>query len=250
MLTSNTGRSERTADRHGEHLAARDELHRHLKPWQRKLVDHLLNKISAFIALRENTRHYHIMLFDTVRQKILEIEQQLLLEGQLKIEGDIFFLRHRELEGLTTGQLNAASAHELVRRRRREWARAVKMPVEETINIALPSPEISDDALRGQCACPGQVEATARVIHSLSEADKLAAGEILVAPYTDPAWTPLFTRAAGIVVGTGSFLSHAGTVARELHVPCIVDVKHCMHRIIDGQRIRIDASNGAVEVLS
>ena len=142
-----------------------------------------------------------------------------------------------------------AGAHELVRRRRREWARVAKAPVRETINIDLPAAEVSTDALRGQCASPGQVEGTARLIHSLSEADKLAAGEILVAPYTDPAWTPLFTRAAGIVVGTGSFLSHAGTVARELQVPCVVDVKNCMQDIADGQRVRLDASNGAVEVM-
>lgn len=250
ILHNHKGRRELASDRHGEHLAARDELHRHLKPWQRKLIDHLLAKISTFISLRENSRHYHIMLFDLVRQKILQIEQKLLQQGRLKVAGDVFFLRYQELEALWGGTFDAASAHELVRKRRREWSQLAKAPAQETINIQLPQIAPSETGLSGQCACPGQVEATARVVFSLSEAHKLGHGEILVAPYTDPAWTPLFTRAAGIIVGTGSFLSHAGTVARELQVPCVVDVKDCMQRITDGQRIRLDASNGAVEVLT
>ncbi len=250
MLKGNTQGQAVQTDRHGEHLAARDALHRHLKPWQRKVVGHLLTKISTFITLRENTRHYHIMLFDVVRQKILDIEQRLLQQSRLKIAGDVFFLRYAELEALWNDAVSAEQAHELVRKRRREWTRLAKAPFEETINIQLPQTATSTDALIGQCASPGLVEATARVVFSLSEASKLARGEILVAPYTDPAWTPLFTRAAGVVVGTGSFLSHAGTVARELHVPCLVDVKDCMQRISDGQRIRLDASNGAVEIVT
>jgi len=249
MLHSNSG-GQPIRDTHAENLGARYELHRQMKPWQRRIIDHLLRKISTFITLRENTRHYHIMLFDVVRQKILQIEQTLLQQGRLKVAGDVFFLRYAELEALWGATISAEGAHELVRKRRREWAQLAKLPVQETINIHMPRTQVSDQALSGQCACPGLVEATARVVYSLSEADKLAQGEILVAPYTDPAWTPLFTRAAGIIVGTGSFLSHAGTVARELHVPCVVDVKDCMQRISDGQRVRLDASNGAVEVVS
>jgi phosphohistidine swiveling domain-containing protein len=235
---------------HGEHLAARDELHRYLKPWQRYLVDRIRRKISKFIALRENTRHYHIMAFDLVRQKILQVETELLRDEKLSVPGDIFFLRHLEMEQLTDGRLEPTSAHELIRMRRRDWQRQTRAPIEETINVTLPQVDVDETSMRGQCACPGWVEGTARVIHSLSQADTLNHGEILVAPYTDPAWTPLFTRAAGIVIGTGSFLSHAATVARELHVPCIVDVKNCMHQINSGQKLKLDATSGTVEIVA
>ena len=102
---------------------------------------------------------------------------------------------------------------------------------------------------QGQCASPGAHEGTARLIYSPHEADKLEAGDVLIAPYTDPSWTPLFNRAGAIVVATGSFLSHAGTVARELQVPCIVDVADCMSRFQSGQRLRIDASKALIEVI-
>jgi len=250
ILNSNPLSQAKSNAIHGEHLAARDELHRYLKPWQRRLVDWNRRKIGQFISLRENTRHYHIMAFDVVRQKILQVESELLREDKLKVAGDIFYLRHDEMLDLSAERLDPETAHALIRRRRREWQRQARAPLTETINISLPEMTLDEDAMRGQCACPGWVEGNARLIHSLAEADTLLEHEILVAPYTDPAWTPLFGRVAGIVVGTGSFLSHAGTVARELHVPCVVDVKDCMRKIITGQKIRLDATNGQVEIIS
>ncbi len=70
-----------------------------------------------------------------------------------------------------------------------------------------------------------------------------------VAPYTDPAWTPLFPGAGAIVVEVGSFLSHAGTVAREYRVPCLVDVHAATERIRSGQQLRVNASEGWVEIV-
>jgi len=250
MLHSSVPNPDRATTTYGTHLAARDELHGHLKPWQRNIVDRIRRKIGKYIELRENTRHYHIMAFDLVRQKILEQEQALLHQGKLRVSGDIFFLHNDEIDALQSEQLDPRAAHDIVRKRRRDWQRQARVLAPEAINTEHHTPVPSADGLVGQCACPGYVEADARVIHSLSEADTLLAGEILVAPYTDPAWTPLFTRAGGIIVGTGSFLSHAGTVARELQVPCIVDVKHCMQQITTGQRLRVDASNGTVEILT
>ena len=78
----------------------------------------------------------------------------------------------------------------------------------------------------------------------------VAAGEILVAPYTDPAWTPLFLTASAAVVEVGSYLSHAGTIAREYGMPCVVDVEHCTTQIKTGDKIRVDGSNGLVTVLT
>ena len=239
---------------HGNHLAAMDELHSHLKPWQRHIVDKLIARISRFIALRENSRHFHVMGFDAVRQKVLQLQDRLLEHGLLKTPGDVFFLRYAEATDLQKGNLDATEAHEIVRRRRREWQRQCRAPVQNTINIDKKEADqdnlLDDGKLHGQCACPGRVEGTARLIYNLSQARALQPGEILIAPYTDPAWTPLFSRAGGVVVDTGSFLSHAGTVARELRVPCIVDAAGCMQNLQDGQMVRLDAASGTVEIVS
>ncbi len=238
---------------HGSHLAARDELNQHLRPWQRRIVGALLRSITRYITLRENTRHFHVMTFDVVRQKLLKLEQQLIEDRRLKLTGDIFFLRWHELEQLEAHDLSPQHAHERIRQRRREFQRRARTRPLETVNIEFETPTLesnqNDAALVGQCASPGATEGIARVILSLNDADRLGTGEILVAPYTDPAWTPLFTRAAAVVVATGSFLSHAGTVARELHIPCVVDVRDCTSQIRSGQTVRVDAVSGVVEIM-
>ena len=104
--------------------------------------------------------------------------------------------------------------------------------------------------LRGQTASPGQCEGIARVILDPALDIELRPGEILVAPYTNPAWTPLFLTAGAAVVEVGSFLSHAGTVAREYGLPCVVDVTSCTTRISTGDRLLVDGNTGVVRVLS
>ena len=247
----------RAAQVHGGHLAALDELHRAMKPWQRRITDRLIADISRFIALRENSRHHHIMVIDAVRQKLLRWERRLMDERKLPLSGDIFFLRLAEVEALDAGELDPTTAHERIRVRRRQWQRACRQQPPQTINIDhKPDVQLSQDdapmegVLQGQSASPGQAQGPVRLISHLGEAGTLRSGEILVAPYTDPAWTPLFSRAAAIVVATGSFLSHAGTVAREMHVPCIVDVSGCMDQLENGQQVSVDADRGIVQVIS
>jgi len=252
VLLNNPSQSLPSRDRHGEYLSALNKLHDHLKPWQRTLVDQVLNHIHAVIESREGSRHYHSMLFDVVRQKILDIEQHLLAQGYLKIPGDIFFLTYAEIQALSQSTLNTKDAHDLIRMRRRERRRLARLPIQETVNLeATPDPLATHTStIAGECACPGRVEAIARVVASLSQSDKLNSGEILVARHTDSAWTPLVNRAAGIIVASGSTQSHAGKLARELHIPCIVDVVSGFQLIKDGQRIRLNADQGTVEILT
>ena len=106
----------------------------------------------------------------------------------------------------------------------------------------------SGDVLSGVPGCPGTVTGTARVI--LDPADPLALepGEILIAPHTDPAWTPLFVPAAGVVVNVGAQVSHAIIVSRELGIPCVVSVTGATESIPDGATITVDGAAGTVTV--
>jgi pyruvate,water dikinase len=87
----------------------------------------------------------------------------------------------------------------------------------------------------------------ARVVLDPAVDATLLPGEILVAPYTDPAWTPLFLIAQAAVVEVGSYLSHAGTIAREYGMPCVVDAPGCTSLIQTGDRIRVNGTLGRVE---
>ena len=247
-----TGESERT-DPHGLRLAAEDELHQALKHrWQRRVADYLAERIRYYVTLRENTRHYHTMAMDVVRQKLKALEQTLLQAGRLRCEDDLFFLEYEEAVALELGQLDWQDVEDRIRERRLRYQdRAFQTPP-NTFNLDARIPVLNDDGqmLMGDCASPGVATGRARVILDPGLAGGLKAGEILVAPYTDPAWTPLFPGAAAIIVEVGSFLSHAGTVAREYQVPCLVDVHGATTRISDGAELRVNASEGWVEVLT
>jgi pyruvate,water dikinase len=93
---------------------------------------------------------------------------------------------------------------------------------------------------------PGVAEGPARIVRDGSEFDKLVPGDVLVAPYTNPSWTPLFQRAIAVVVDSGSAASHAAIVAREYGIPAVMSTVTGTRTLSDGERIRVDGSQGAV----
>ncbi len=105
--------------------------------------------------------------------------------------------------------------------------------------------EGADNALRGTPASPGTVTAEARVILDPTGA-RLEPGEVLVAPSTDPGWTPLFLTAGGLVMELGGALSHGAVVAREYGIPAVVGVPDATERIVTGEQITVDGSSGMV----
>jgi phosphohistidine swiveling domain-containing protein len=107
----------------------------------------------------------------------------------------------------------------------------------------------SGDILTGGPGCAGVAQGTARVILDPSDPTALEPGDILIAPNTDPAWTPLFVPAGGVVVDVGALNSHAVIVSRELGIPCVVSVVDATKRIPDGALIEIDGGAGTVKIL-
>lgn len=242
------------SDSYGMRLAAQDEVHQALsRRWQRWLADYLIQRIRYYVTLRENTRYYHTMVFAAVRTKLKRIEQQLIEQEQLRCADDIFFLHWDEAEGLSEGKQTWLDVEPLIRERRQRHQRQSRVLPKESFNLQLPdrSPPAGQAAgeLHGDCACPGYAEGVVKVILDPTLSADLDPGDILVAPYTDPAWTPLFPNSAAIIVEVGSYLSHAGTVAREYQIPCLVDVDACTRRLRTGQRVRVFASEGRIEVL-
>lgn len=224
---------------------------------RRRLIRYAANRVKYFARVRENSRFYWIMGAYITRKKILRLEAKLIAEGRLKCRDDIFFLEWAEIEKLKGGMLGWRDVEDRIAERRREHVRLSKITPPKTIGIkpAAPSSILEPGAadgtvLRGQTASPGRCEGIARVILDPAQDVELRPGEILVAPYTDPAWTPLFLTAGAAVVEVGSFLSHAGTVAREYGLPCVVDVAECSTRIRTGDRLLVDGDAGLVRVLS
>ena len=101
----------------------------------------------------------------------------------------------------------------------------------------------------GDPVSPGLVEGTVRVVFNPLDA-QLQPGEILVCPGTDPAWTPLFLAAGGLVMETGGMMTHGSVVAREYGIPAVVGVHQATSRLHTGDRIRVDGRSGLIEVIS
>ncbi|MBL9013766.1 MAG: phosphoenolpyruvate synthase, partial [Myxococcales bacterium] len=103
-------------------------------------------------------------------------------------------------------------------------------------------------ALAGVAVSSGAIEGRARVVTRMENA-ALEAGDILVTTFTDPSWTPLFVSIAGLVTEVGGLMTHGAVIAREYGVPAVVGVEGATRRIADGQRIRVDGTNGYVELV-
>jgi phosphohistidine swiveling domain-containing protein len=219
--------------------------------FKRSTARWLVRRIRYYAALRENTRHYTTLAFMTVRAKILALEAQLLGQGMLKCADDIFYLSWDEIGALQRSAApEATRLQSLIRRRRLTHMRRNRSQPPLTINVEYHPPQPGVGVLTGQCASPGIAEGTVRLVLDPATDGEIKAGEILVAPYTDPAWTPLFLGAAAVVVETGSYLSHAGTIARELGIPCLVDVAGVMDALRNGQRLCVDATQGKAFLLA
>ena len=107
----------------------------------------------------------------------------------------------------------------------------------------------SGTVLSGIGGCPGVATGRARVVLDPADPRGLGAGDVLVAPITDPAWTPLFLSAEAVVVDVGAAMSHAVIVSRELGIPCVVSVTGATTSIPDGAEIEVDGAAGTVTIL-
>jgi rifampicin phosphotransferase len=112
-----------------------------------------------------------------------------------------------------------------------------------------PKAAVTGDVLKGDGGSAGVARGRARIVLDPSDASGLNPGDILVAPMTDPAWTPLFLPASAVVVNVGALMSHAVIVSRELGIPCVVAVAGATDRIADGAMLEVDGTTGTVTVL-
>jgi len=109
---------------------------------------------------------------------------------------------------------------------------------------------VEGEVMQGVPGCPGSYRGTARVVLDSHDPTALAPGDILIAPITDPSWTPLFVPAGAVVVDVGAPLSHAIIVSRELGIPCVVSATDATKRIPDGATIEVNGDTGQVTIVS
>jgi pyruvate,water dikinase len=215
-----------------------------------------LDNARALFQIREDTHFYATLVQPTIRNIALELGRRLVQVGALGEAGDVFHLRLDELETLgvpwpPSGQ-TIARTRELVARRKAKRASLANKPMADPSLLAAAAQSQAEEnvLLSGTSGSPGMARGPARIVHELSEFGKLRAGDVLIAPVTNPAWTPLFQRAVAVVVDSGGAASHAAIVAREYAVPAVMGTVDGTRRLADGQRVRVDGGRGAVTAVA
>ncbi len=228
--------------------------HKHwLRGW---LVRFCLERAHALSGFREMTRFVVGLVLAQTRQSLWTVGEAAVQAGRLNEAKDLFFLTFPEAHALLSG----ADLRERVSERRAGFARELgrrHVPLvllsdgTEPLTQAQKGQSAVQAAgtLQGTPASPGRVTATARVILDPHNAH-LEPGEILVAPSTDPGWTPLFLKASGLVMEVGGAMAHGAIVAREYGIPAVVGVAGATEWIASGSRVTIDGTTGAVVIES
>jgi pyruvate,water dikinase len=238
---------ERVREEAERRFAADVRAHRWLRPWHDAILGDLRH-YQRYSPLRETTQSACYLWVELGRRVLVEA-------GRRTGAGDLLF--HLSLDELRRLLVEPADgdAIERARERRRQLrlARTLYVPhvvSSDDLEVVGRPPELDPSVrtLHGHVASLGTVRGRARVVQTLDEAENLEPGEILVAASTDPAWTPLFLVASGLVLEQGGLLSHGAIVAREYGLPALVGVPHATRLIQTGERITLDATNGQVAI--
>jgi phosphohistidine swiveling domain-containing protein len=223
-------------------------------PWPlRPLFNWIYARYVLWMPFREAAKYTWLLGLEYCRSVYRELGRRLVVQGHLRTVDDVFWLRLNELETWARSGDSAWNT-ELLKHREEQWRywTTLRPPAflrdNQEIKMGAEFERPLGALLYGTPASSGQAEGIAKVLTDPHHAD-LRKGEILVTRYTDPAWTPLFFTASALITELGGVLSHGSVIAREVGLPAIVGVADATTRIKSGQRLRVDATEGTVELL-
>jgi phosphohistidine swiveling domain-containing protein len=240
---------------------AEAELASRVSKLKRPIVNAALKKSQTMMACRENGKVPVVLLWDELRRLLAAAAPRLVERKVVPARDAVYFLRHHELRAVLRG--DAGPGVEEIERRREAHRRCLALDLPELTEVGpgwirplddafirargmLPPEKLAADATRlhGIAAAPGSVTGTARVL--FDPFDEFEAGDVLFARTVDPGWAPVLACAGAVVLDIGGVLSHGAVVARELGVPCVVNVKVGTERAVSGTTVTVDGSAGEV----
>jgi pyruvate,water dikinase len=237
-------------------VAAREKLERELlaalRPAVRSQFRRLATLAQRYARNRERSKATWVRGLRLTRPPLLEMADRAVARGLIDRQDDFWYLRFDEVRAVMAGR-GEKDYGSAVTARRAEREQLLKVAPPEVFEappelLPIAAAESSSAELTGMGVSAGIASGRARVVASAAAAVEtdLEPGEVLVAPFTDAAWTPLFVPAAAVVVETGGMLSHAATVAREYGIPAVVAVRGATSLIKDGQTVTVDGAAGKV----
>jgi len=247
------------AERQAEAEAAADEVRSLVAGDQAAAqFEAALPSARLYLAGRERSKTNNIRIVHEMRLALREVGRRFVEAGHLDNVEQVFMFTDDEIDLVLE---DPPAWTDLARRRERQYLELFEL--EPPFVIVGEPPPLSEWARKGKGSaqqasagavltgipgCPGVATGRARVILDPSDPTALEPGDVLVAPLTDPAWTPLFVPAAAVVVDVGAQITHAVIVSRELGIPCVVSVTGATKAIPDGATITVDGGAGTVTV--
>lgn len=224
----------------------------------RQRLEEVLDAAREVVHLSEDHNFFiDQRLWTMPRRLVMAAAERLVAAGALEKPGDVFFLHQAELCGALKGEANGLAT--VAERRKRELVHWQSVRPPRYIGAPPPGGVVEQDEpsrrpertgeLNGLGASAGVARGPVRIILSLSEADRLRPGDILVTRVTQPAWTPLFAVARAVVTEVGGVLSHTAIAAREYGIPAVASLPDATRRLRDGQLVEVDGAAGVVRVI-
>lgn len=225
--------------------------------------ERLLEAARRYAQVRESQAHDLTLAWPAVRRALRQIGDRAAGGGAIEHTDDVFWLHRDELEDALTGD---GSFQSTVAARRARWQRQRRLAaplvltelpgpmrkLQDSLVAQLRGDDVEQDgaSIIGMPASAGRATGRVRLVLSPSDFDRLQEGEVLVAPATSPAWTPLFTRAVAVITDGGSVAAHASLVAREYGIPAVIGTGEATQQLHDGQLVVVDGTRGRVELLT
>lgn len=215
-----------------------------------------------YAQLREDQRYYWQKSLAVTRRGYLRLGSDLAARGLVSGAPDIFFALRDEVKAYYDMEMEPEELADNIAARKREWegyaeldrtrgADAYPLFLRGDVPVMVNErTELQREEWQGRGVSAGVARGIARVVHQPRDLGRVGAGEILVAPSTDPAWTPVFARLKGLVLERGGVLSHGAVVAREYHLPAVTAVPNLTRVLEDGEWIEIDGTSGIVRRVS
>ncbi len=232
--------------------AAEKEIAGKLKWGLRWLTVSMLTKQARNNAgIKEMGKSVLVKPFEVSRMFFQELGRRLVERGVLDEQADVYHCAWHELSAILAGYSDGSGLKILVeeRKKMREELSSLEPPdviIDDAPQPKAQAPEAHGQVLAGIGVAAGRASGRARLIRHPGENTRLQAGDVLVAPSTDPGWTPLFLRANALVMEVGGYLSHGAIVAREYGIPAVVNVPGVMKTLKDGEQLTVDGDEGKV----
>ena len=220
----------------------------------RAVYDGALLEAQRFTAMRELTKAVWVLNTRRLRPPLLAVAAGLIAAKQLKTADDMLYVTYNEVDALVKGKaVDGLAAKITARKKQRKQAEDYTLP-DAWVGSVVPTKRakvVATKSLSGLGVSAGVATGRARIILNTEAAfeREIEPGDILVAPFTDTPWTPLFIPAGAVVVETGGMLSHAATVAREFGIPCVVLVHDATRIIGEGDTVKVDGAAGTVTIV-